>query len=69
MEATVALPHLATGREEGFGEGPDLFLRLPQQVQRESLSGPGPDARQSLETIDQSCQGAGEAAQGSTAVG
>jgi photosystem II oxygen-evolving enhancer protein 2 len=62
--AALALPHLALGGEQGIGEGLDLFAWLAKQVQCQSLGRARTNARQSLELIDQSGQGAGEAAQG-----
>jgi hypothetical protein len=58
------LAHLAFGRQQGIGEGLDLLAGLAQQVQGQALGCARTDARQSLELIDQSGQGAGEAAQG-----
>jgi hypothetical protein len=58
------LAHLAFGRQQGIGEGLDLLAGLAQQVQGQALGRTRTDARQSLELIDQSGQGAGEAAQG-----
>lgn len=64
MVAALALAHLAFGGQQGIGEGLDLLAGLAQQVQGQALGCARTDARQSLELIDQSGQGAGEAAQG-----
>ena len=64
MVAALALPHLALGGEQGIGEGLDLLAWLAEQVEGQALRGARTNARQSLELIDQSGQGAGEAAQG-----
>jgi hypothetical protein len=58
------LAHLAFGGQQGIGKGLDLFARLAQQMQGQSLRRARPDAGQPLELINQSGQGAGEAAQG-----
>ena len=67
METALALTHLAAGGQQGIGEGADLFLRLAQQMQGQTLGGARSDARQSLELVDQPGQGSGEAAQGRSA--
>ncbi len=69
METALALAHLAAGRQQGLGEGADLLLGLSQQVQGQPLGGARPDARQSLELVDQPGQGSGETAQGYAANG
>jgi hypothetical protein len=69
VEAAAALAHLAAGGQQGVGEGADLLLRLAQQMQGQPLGGAWPDARQTLELIDQTGQGSGEAAQKSAADG
>ena len=69
MEAAGALAHLAAGRQQGISEGLDLLGGLAQHVQSQPLGRARADAGQALELINQSGQGAGEAAQGPGAVG
>ncbi len=64
MIAALALPYLALGRQQGIGKGLDLLAWLAQQMQGQALRRARPNAGQPLELINQSGQGAGEAAQG-----
>jgi hypothetical protein len=63
VKAAAALAHLASGGEQGIGKGPDLLLRLTQQMQRQPLGRTGANPRQPLKLIDQTSEGSGEAAQ------
>ena len=65
MKAGLALANLGSCRQQGICKAADLFFRLPEQVQGQSLRGAGTDPRQSLELINQPRQGSGEAAQSS----
>jgi hypothetical protein len=68
VKAAAALPHLASGRQKRIGKGPDLFLRLAQQMERQPLGRAGTNPRQPLKLIDQTSQGSGEAAQRPNAI-
>jgi len=41
VKTAFALAHLAASRQQGIGEGMDLFFGLPEQVQRPSVFGRG----------------------------
>jgi len=68
VKTALTLAHLTPGRQQGFSEALDLFLRLPQQMQGQALGGAGADSRQPLKLLDQPGQRSGEAAQGSAAI-
>ena len=69
MKTGLALPDLGPCGQQGIRETSDLFLRLPEQMQGQSLRGAGSNPRKSLELVDQTSQGSGESAQNTEASG
>ena len=69
MKTGLALPNLGPCGQQGIRETADLFLRLPEQMQGQSLCGAGTNPRESFELINQPSKGSGESAQSTVASG